>query len=35
MEVGILQGEKADAVEEVSLGGFLTVVGEDDHASKS
>lgn len=29
-EVGILQSEKADEVEELSLGGYLIVLGETD-----
>lgn len=33
LEVGILQTEKATEPEEISLGGYLTVVGEDDHPS--
>ncbi|KAK3716847.1 protease B nonderepressible form [Vermiconidia calcicola] len=34
-EVGTLQVEKATEAEELSLGGFLTVIGEDDHPSKT
>ncbi|KAK4539998.1 hypothetical protein LTR36_009896 [Oleoguttula mirabilis] len=30
LEVGILQSEVADEVEEVKMGGYLTVVGEED-----
>lgn len=33
LEVGILNTEKATEPEEISLGGFLTVVGEDEHPS--
>ncbi|SMY26962.1 unnamed protein product [Zymoseptoria tritici ST99CH_1A5] len=33
LEVGVLALEKADEPEEISLGGYLTVVGEDDHPS--
>lgn len=35
VEVGVLNGEKATEPEEISLGGFLTVLGEDDKPSKS
>jgi hypothetical protein len=34
LEIGVLAIEKADEPEEISLGGFLTVVGEDDHPSQ-
>ena len=34
IEVGILANEKPTEPEEISLGGFLTVVGEDQKASK-
>lgn len=33
-EIGILQAEKPDEPEELSLGGFLTVLGDDDKPSK-
>ena len=33
VEVGVLQSEKATEPEELSLGGYLTVLGEDDHPS--
>lgn len=33
-EVGILQSEKADEIEELSLGGYLAVLGENDSPSK-
>lgn len=33
LEVGILQTEKATEPEEISLGGYLTVVGDDDEPS--
>lgn len=33
LEVGVLQAEKPNEPEELSLGGYLTVVGEDDHPS--
>ena len=32
--MGVLNGEKTDELGEVALGGFLTVVGEDDRPSK-
>lgn len=35
IEVGVLNQEKATDEEEISLGGFLTVVGEDEKASRS
>lgn len=35
IEVGVLQSEKADEVEELSLGGYLAVLGEDDKPSTS
>ncbi|KAI9762345.1 MAG: hypothetical protein M4579_000495 [Chaenotheca gracillima] len=35
VEVGVLASEKADEPEEISLGGFLTVVGEDDKPSST
>lgn len=35
IEVGVLQGEKAEEAEEMSLGGYLAVLGEDEGASKS
>ena len=35
LEVGVLQTEKATEPEQLSLGGYLTVVGEDDHPSMS
>lgn len=34
LEVGILQPENPEEPEELSLGGYLTVIGEDDHPSK-
>jgi hypothetical protein len=33
IEVGVLQSEKATEPEELSLGGYLTVIGENDHPS--
>ncbi|CAK3831347.1 related to pbn1 [Lecanosticta acicola] len=33
VEVGILQAQKAEEPEELSLGGLLTVLGDDDHPS--
>ena len=33
IEVGVLQSEKATEPEELSLGGYLTVIGESDHPS--
>lgn len=33
VEVGTLQAEHSDSAEELSLGGFLTVIGEDDRPS--
>ena len=33
LEVGVLQSEKATEPEELSLGGYLTVIGDDDHPS--
>lgn len=33
IEVGVLQSEKATEPEELSLGGYLTVIGETDHPS--
>ena len=35
IEVGVLQNEKATEPEELSLGGYLTVIGQNDHPSKS
>lgn len=35
VEVGVLNPEEAIEPGELSLGGFLTVVGEDDHKSES
>lgn len=35
VEVGVLQGEKATEPEELALGGYLSVLGEDDEPSKS
>lgn len=35
IEVGILNAEKATEPEELSLGGFLTVIGEDSKPSES
>lgn len=32
-EVGVLQSEKADEIEELSLGGYLAVLGENDKPS--
>ena len=34
VEVGVLASEKPTEPEEISLGGFLTVVGEDEKPSK-
>lgn len=34
IEVGLLQGEKAEEVEEMSLGGYLAVLGNGEKASK-
>ena len=31
LEVGVLKSETADEEEELSLGGYLTVLGESDH----
>ena len=33
VEVGVLQAEKSDEVDELSFGGYLTVLGESDHPS--
>jgi hypothetical protein len=33
IEMGVLQIEKATEPEELSLGGYLTVIGENDHPS--
>lgn len=35
VEVGVLQSEKADEAEELSLGGYLAVLGENDSPSMS
>lgn len=35
LEVGILAPEKADEPEELSMGGYLTVVGDNDRPSES
>lgn len=34
LEVGVLVAEKSDEPEELKLGGYLTVIGEDDEPSK-
>lgn len=34
LEVGILASEKADEPEELSMGGYLTVIGDDNHPSE-
>lgn len=34
LEVGILAPEKADEPEELSMGGYLTVIGDDDRPSE-
>ncbi|KAK3048896.1 protease B nonderepressible form [Extremus antarcticus] len=35
IEVGVLHPEKAKEPEELSLGGFLTVIGDNDHPSRT